>query len=338
MLRFPPFQACHAMEDAARNAPPLRQGSRGLAVALLQGALGQLKVDLPLSAQGHGTPDGIFGSETRKALISFQRRLKLKPDGVAGSETLLALDAEMMKISSGLPPAPLKKSIVPSSPHYETGIGDPPLRHDAGSGTWKSKRAEATYLALRQAIREVLPATTVLVGFDAAKHMRHYLDNSGRDFLIDLEGMVREVPSAKGRYEREVSQARAFVEQLPVGRHDLHSKVGEGGYNRQAENRNWYFAVGGNTTWGEGTARVKEGPAGREYELEFVYRFFDRYNWDAGKSVELAGIKVTDVFMGEFHRQGLAKEFDCRGSFKRRFTWKQGATVPSRQLHPAGDR
>jgi len=197
MLRFPPFQGCHAMRNAARNAPPLRRGSRGPAVALLQGALSQLKVDLPLSTQSHGTPDGIFGSETMKALTSFQTRVKLKPDGVARPETLHELDAEMVKISSSLPPSPLKQSIVPSSPHYETGTGDPPLRHDVGSDMWKSKRAEATYLALRQAIRDVLPAATVLVGFDAAKHMRHYLDHSGREFLIDLEGMVREVSSVQ---------------------------------------------------------------------------------------------------------------------------------------------
>jgi hypothetical protein len=32
---------------------------------------------------------------------------------------------------------------------------------------------------------------------------------------------------------------------------------------------------------------------------------------------------VTDKFMGEFHREGLAHEFDCVGTLKRRFTWKK---------------
>jgi hypothetical protein len=62
------------------------------------------------------------------------------------------------------------------------------------------------------------------------------------------------------------------------------------------------------------------------------------FDWDAGKSVTFAGITVTDVFMGEFHRQGIAKEFDCFGSFKRRFTWKKGAPLSPQQLHPAGAR
>jgi hypothetical protein len=83
---------------------------------------------------------------------------------------------------------------------------------------------------------------------------------------------------------------------------------------------------------------VKAGPGGPEYELDFEYKFYDRYNWDRGKSVEFAGITVTDESMGEFHRQGLAREFDCRGSFSRRFTWKKGAPIPPHQLAVAGAR
>ena len=51
-----------------------------------------------------------------------------------------------------------------------------------------------------------------------------------------------------------------------------------------------------------------------------------------------AGITVTDRFMGEFHRQGIAQEFDCRGSFKRRFTWKAGETIAQAQLDGPGGR
>jgi hypothetical protein len=70
----------------------------------------------------------------------------------------------------------------------------------------------------------------------------------------------------------------------------------------------------------------------------FRYNFYDRYNWDNGKSVELAGITITDKFMGEFHRQGLGQEFDCAGSFERRFSWQAGTTIPAGQLHAPGGR
>ena len=54
--------------------------------------------------------------------------------------------------------------------------------------------------------------------------------------------------------------------------------------------------------------------------------------------MEIAGITITDQFMGEFHRQGLAQEFDCIGSFKRRFTWTAGSAIPAGQLHVPGGR
>jgi hypothetical protein len=83
---------------------------------------------------------------------------------------------------------------------------------------------------------------------------------------------------------------------------------------------------------------VKTTAAGTDYELNFEYKFYDRYNWDAGKSVTFAGITVTDVFMGEFHRQGLAREFDCYGAFKRHLTWKKGEEIPKQQLYSSAGR
>jgi hypothetical protein len=336
-LKYPPFAACTAMEQAAKNAPALRKGARSSAVSLLQGALIQLGAKMPQSTKKGGVPDGAFGSETEKAVIAFQTKAKLTPtDGVAGAKTIKALDAEMVKNTTPLPPSPLPTPVVPSTPHYEVGSGDPPLGHDAGAGMWKSKPWEVSYLALKDAIIQALPVAYVVIGDDATKHMVQYLGNSGADYTIDLEGMVSEVPSAYARYLDEVAQAQELVEQLPVGKHTIHSRKAENGYNYQAESRNWFFAIGGYTKWGQGIATVKNGS---EYELEFEYKFYDRYNWDAGKSVTFAGITVTDKFMGEFHRQGLAKEFDCYGSFKRRFTWKKGGKISKQQLDtPIGGR
>jgi hypothetical protein len=176
------------------------------------------------------------------------------------------------------------------------------------------------------------------VGDDATKHMAHYLGNSGRDYTIDLEGMVAEVPSAHRRYDAEVAQAKEFVETLAAGQYNITSQRTNLGYNRQSESANWYFATGGYSTWGKGVAVVKDGPTGRQYDVAFEYKFFDRYNWDAGKSVTIAGVKVTDTFMGEFHREGLAREFDCNGSFERRFTWRKGDAIPQVQLDGPGGR
>ena len=77
---------------------------------------------------------------------------------------------------------------------------------------------------------------------------------------------------------------------------------------------------------------IQGGQYPRTYELDFAYKFYDRYNWDGGKSVTLFGVKVTDHFMGEFHRQGLAREFDCVGTIRRRFAWKHGEEIANGQF------
>jgi hypothetical protein len=136
-----------------------------------------------------------------------------------------------------------------------------------------------------------------------------------------------------------VAQAKDWIETLPLGRHAFTSLNVQSAYNYQDESRNWYFAIGGYCTWGKGSAVVTQSAAVRQYEVDFEYKFFDRYNWDGGKSVTLLNIKITDQFMGEFHRQGIASEYNCFGTFKRRLSWRQGELIPRAQLdRPAGGR
>ncbi len=62
----------------------LKQGSSGQTVRTMQ---------RKLKNWGYyfGAVDGIFGSQTKKAVISFQRKNGLTPDGIVGNKTLKAL-------------------------------------------------------------------------------------------------------------------------------------------------------------------------------------------------------------------------------------------------------
>ena len=348
MRNYPPFAASLELNQAARNNPPLRLGARGTAVALLQGALIDLNFNLPDSTRKLGKPDGIYGSETERAVHNFQVLYKVGhvgvvkpgPDGVAGRDTLTKLD-ELMVAKAALPVhvPPVVSPVPPPSLDYKIGTGDPPLRSDPGAGKWNSKPKEATYIALAAGIIQILPQASLVIGDDAAKHMAHYFFGNGRDLTIDLEGMVAEVPEARVRYEDEVAQAQEWIETLPVGRHAFTSLNVESAYNYQEESKNWYFAIGGYSTWGKGTAVVTQTGGARQYEVDFEYKFFDRYNWDGGKKVTIFKITVTDQFMGEFHRQGLASEYNCFGAFKRQFSWKAGEKIARAQLdRPPGGR
>lgn len=325
---------------ASQNSPALRRGARGTAVALLQGGLIQLGFPLPISTQAKGAPDGTYGYETKRGVEAFQtlHSSTLKLDGVAGKNTILKLDQLLSAVAKPPKPSIPVKPPVLQSVDYMLGSADPHRKPDSGAGPWNSQRKEASYIALGSAIVASLPVAYAVVGGDATAHMAHYFGVSGRQYKIDLEGMVREVPSAKEVYEDEVAQAQEFAERLPLGRHSITSRKLQVGYNGQSESKNWYFAIGGYSVWGKGTVHVIEEGGTRHFELDFEYQFFDRYNWDAGKSVTFAGLTITDQFMGEFHRQGLAREFDCRGAFKRKFSWNRGQKISQQQLSGAGGR
>lgn len=214
---------------------------------------------------------------------------------------------------------------------FAIGSADPKLTPDAGAGVWNSNPVTFEFLAKKEGILIILPAASLVVGPDAARHMEHYLENTGAALTINLRGMLDEVPSAGFNYDEELKEAAAFVETLPPGRHAFTSRRIERGraqplYNRQSESRNWYFAIGGYSAWGKGDVTVALNAGKPTYSLLFTYKFYDRYNWDGKKSVTLAGVTITDATMGEFHREGIAQEYDCNGEVSANYTWAKGET------------
>lgn len=205
----------------------------------------------------------MYGQETFDVIQTFQGDRGLVQNGIAGRLTILELD-RLLSLKTAAPPyIPPPAPVLPRTDHYELGTGDPVVVPDKGAGVWKAKPISAAYLALRAAIFDVLPSANVIIGDDAVKHMAHYLGNSGERYTIDLEGMIREVPSAREALEDEAAQAQEFVELLPPGRHSIHSRTSEDGYNNKSENWNWYFATGGYQSWREGEATVTDSPQGR---------------------------------------------------------------------------
>jgi peptidoglycan hydrolase-like protein with peptidoglycan-binding domain len=81
------------LQRAANNAPPVRYGASNEGVAAMQRGLIDAGYPMPRST-GNGTkpPDGIYGQETGRVLIQFQRDNHLTADGIAGRMTLGRLD------------------------------------------------------------------------------------------------------------------------------------------------------------------------------------------------------------------------------------------------------
>ena len=175
--------------------------------------------------------------------------------------------------------------------------------------------------------------TDIYPGVNATRHLRHYLPNTGPAYTIDLEAMIRSVPSAGPWMVQEFRQVQGFLRTLPIGRHRFTSIFAEGGsYNVQEENAEWFFAIGGYRRWGRGEAIISNVKIGRHYGVDFEYCVYDRYNRDGGESVTIMGTTITDEFMGEFHRQGLAREYDCYGTVRRKLIWDGDFGVPDKTL------
>lgn len=89
------FSFNERLASAQLNAPPLKYGDFGYPVRLVQQALIDLgyKDRLKISIEQHGTPDGIYGGETKEAVRKFQSDEKLvSKDGIVGTNTITRMD------------------------------------------------------------------------------------------------------------------------------------------------------------------------------------------------------------------------------------------------------
>jgi hypothetical protein len=64
--------------------------------------------------------------------------------------------------------------------------------------------------------------------------------------------------------------------------------------------------------------------------MMYTLHVYDRYNWDQGKSVTIAGIPLKDEQLGRLYRVGLASEYDINGtSMPRHIEWNYSSSSPT---------
>ena len=136
--------------------------------------------------------------------------------------------------------------------------------------------------------------------------------------------MLDDMELARGIYQAEAFAAAVFAESLrlqPGACADIASSKITKGTIYNVQNPDWYLAIGDYKAWGQGSVRLDTDGF---YTMDYTFKIADRYNWDKGKSTRIAGYRITDAFMSEFHGRGLAKEFDVLGSVQRTLRWKKG--------------
>ncbi len=105
-LTSPRFKDNARLQSAAQNSPVMKFPETGPAVRLLQQALIDSGYPLPASTKKYGSPDGVYGNETKNAAARYQQSRSLSPDGICGKKTLTQLDGELRGPVPALPPLP----------------------------------------------------------------------------------------------------------------------------------------------------------------------------------------------------------------------------------------
>lgn len=129
------FSGNLVLEACYDNERKLQVGSSGTEVSLIQQAL--VDAGFPLPEFG---VDGIFGSETKRALQDFQRASSLGADGVLGPATMSALDGLFTDGAPALPPVvpvvptPTTPPTVTSATINPAPDGSPDTRTTVGVG------------------------------------------------------------------------------------------------------------------------------------------------------------------------------------------------------------
>ncbi len=250
--------------------------------------------------------------------------------------------AEGQRSGNSLPPAPSAPPLTPGDGSGPYGVAGP-----ANEADWETYRKMETAVWLAR-----------LRGYDiTADHMAHYLGNSGTPLAVDVDRMLREMPEFQRAMEQQFRQdvwgtaqqeiaARYTGEamQFPITtgwRSDY--------YPGREQYPNWYYGVGGFSYSQTALVTVTPGddPAHPIVTIQSQVHMSDRYNWDAGKSVNIpstgvqwiddhtiAGDHIPDTSMGRLHQTGIAQEYDLYGHADRVVTVYRYDPAQTQQAAP----
>jgi RHS repeat-associated protein len=211
---------------------------------------------------------------------------------------------------------------------YKVGPAPPPLpEHDVGSGKWgvlsPTRRDYGTWMRWRR-IAKIADA----LGYDnAARHMLHYLGNTGSTLTVDFCAMLKEDAKAQDKLYEELNSAMTFAERYSRASRKKGFIISGTRWCKGTTEpeTDWWWAVGNYDAWGKGVVRHSRHSC--RYSMTFTLYLRDRYNWDAGKVAKVAGEVVLDEELGRLHKVGLAQEFNMEGSCTVRVRWCYGGRL-----------
>ncbi|MEU6661133.1 hypothetical protein [Streptomyces sp. NPDC046821] len=196
---------------------------------------------------------------------------------------------------------------------------------DAGAGKYDSESAGFDEWATKRKMELLVQGADMQGMTDAARHMSHYLGNTGNEMKLPVDKMMEDVPEFnhyiedivrhhQGDWRTEALEEFKRNGGKPVAL-PVQVKAERGFYFSEDLDPNWYFAVGGTNSNVTGVVTaVPDANGNPKISVDYQANVWDRYNWDEGKGVDVGPLKIPDGDMAKLHRAGEAQEFDMRGS------------------------
>ncbi len=205
---------------------------------------------------------------------------------------------------------------------YVKGEVEPPRNTVLATNTWNTVVAPSgTWIINARAWLTVLGGD-VFSYPDAARHLKHFLANTGTPLEIDFRRMNRESRAAREYLQRELRDAISYAERLANsdGSFIMVTPSETGNENNEG---NWLYAVGRYTTW----ARASVVRCGEKFSMNWHFYFRDIYDWELDNGAR--GGLVTDREMALLHRYGRAKEYEMNGRQFINVDWEKGQQLDS---------
>jgi hypothetical protein len=246
-----------------------------------------------------------------------------------------AMRTQVCRIAGGDCSAPSRTRALAraaSKPPKETFHGVPlapmppplPAGDGGASGEWGTKGAGIKGRAMKILAGRLADAAEAIGYEDAARHLRHYLSNTGKPLGVDPRRLLRDIDMfSYGAGRTRLQMVRELQRRLRRTYDGTTTYAYEYGTPWRAipsdpsvEGKNWFYALGGFSYSYTARATARPTPKGGDPIVTVEYRLhvFDRYNWDTGKSVTIGPVTVGDEVLGDLNKRGLAKNFEVHGT------------------------
>lgn len=202
-------------------------------------------------------------------------------------------------------------------------------QQNASNADYKKGSSESTWLYSILA-KTIATGGSALGMPDAADFMAHYLENTGKDYIIDMNSFLSGDSGALASRNTAINRSLRAAELLARSGETLTINQLTEGHPMQWQlaTQNWQYSLG---SYFDDVdiidLTVTEVNGVKTYTASIKYIVTDFYNWDTGDYNKFKDI-ISPHQLHELHKAGKAKEFMSYGEITyANITWTEGQTV-----------